>query len=482
MKKENFWAYFLKYLVASGAGAFLLSAFSLFQKRVLGLTFSLEPEAFIIPILFGGLSGLIISIFYIRLRASREQMRDFINNIDDIIQIVSPEGDFLFVNKAWYTTLGYSPLETQNLNLFDIIHPEHLEYCTVFFHQLLRGEEKEKKLETVFISKDGKPIYLEGMVNCRFENGQAISTRNIFRNVSEEHKAHEFLKTVVSIFEKTQEGVAITDERRVVTFVNNAFTKITGYSEKDSIGKNIHQILPDIGNDSPIPEKMQASLEENEYWQGELWTKRKTDENYPLQITINAISNTTGKVTNYACLFSDIGERKKSEMQMQYLATHDTLTGLPNREMFFARANASILEAQEEKQKLAILFLDLDGFKYINDQYGHHAGDVLLKLIAQRLRNRTREEDLVTRFGGDEFAILLNRINSVEEAKKTSEAILKTLANPFNLGDFSVQITASIGISLYTQNTNIDLLLIEADKAMYEAKRLGKNRVYFIER
>ena len=482
MKKKKFWAYFLKYLIAFGAGAFLLSTFSLLQKKMLGISLSLAPKAFIIPVLFGGLSGLIISIFYIRLRASREQMRDFINNIDDLIQIISPEGDFIFVNKAWHTTMGYSPLEIQNLKVFDIIHPAQLDHCTVFFHQLFRGEKEERKLETVFLSKNGESIYLEGMVNCRFENGEAISTRSIFRNVGEEYKARDFQKTVVSIFEKTREGVAITDKGRAITFINNAFTKITGYSEKEALGKSIHQILPNIENVSTNPEEMKAALKENGYWQGELWTKRKNAEKYPLQITINAISNTAGKVTNYACLFSDIGERKESEKQMQYLATHDTLTDLPNREMFFARAKDSILKAKEKEEKLAVLFLDLDGFKYVNDQYGHHAGDLLLKLIAKRLRNRTREEDIVSRFGGDEFAILLNRINSVEEAKKTSEAILKILASPFNLGGFSVQITASIGISLYTDNTDIAFLLIEADKAMYEAKRLGKNRVYFIER
>ena len=200
-----------------------------------------------------------------------------------------------------------------------------------------------------------------------------------------------------------------------------------------------------------------------------------------MQITINAIVDTNGKTTNYACIFSDIGERKENEMRMQHLATHDSLTDLPNREMFYKHANFAILEAEEKNKKIAVLFLDLDGFKYVNDQYGHHAGDTLLKLIAQRLSNHTRTTDIVARFGGDEFAILLSQIKSIEDAKKAANGILILLENPFNLGGFSIQISASIGVAMCTKNAQIDTLLLEADKAMYEAKRLGKNRFYVMQ-
>lgn len=481
VKKKTFWSYSLKYLGAFLAGAFLLSAFSMLQKKMLGLVFSLAPRAFLIPILFGGFSGLALSVVYIRLRASRERMRDFLNNIDDIVQIVDKDGNFVFVNQSWHKTLGYSRAEAKELKVFDIVEPTHLEKCKFFFCEIFSSGEEAKDYETVFLSKSGEKIYLEGRINCRFEKGEAVSTRTIFRDISEKRKAREFQKVVSSIFEKTQEGVAITDAERSVTFINHAFTTITGYTEKQALGMHIHELIRDSGNDLSLTNMMRNALRENEYWHGELWTKRKNNERYPLEITINAITNTESEITNYACVFSDISKRKDDEMRLNHLATHDMLTNLLNRETFYRRAKASILEAEKKDTNFAILFLDLDGFKYVNDQYGHYAGDTLLQLIAQRLNHGTRKDDILARFGGDEFAVLLNSINSLDDAKKRAEGILCKLEAPYNFGDISVQITASIGISLHTKDVQINEMLMEADKAMYAAKRLGKNRACFIE-
>ena len=483
MKKKIFWTFSLKHAGGFLLGAFLLSAFSMVQKKVLGLSFSLTPQAFLIPILFGGISGLALSITYLHLRASRERMRDFLNNMDDIVQIIDREGNFIFVNKSWHRTLGYSPIEIKELKVFDIIEPAHVEECRLFFNNIFSGEKDTKDYKTVFISKGGEKIYLEGKINCRFVKGEALSTRAVFRNISEKRKAREFQKTVASIFEKTQEGVAITNAERIVSFINRAFTVITGCTEEEAVGQYIHKLLPSVDGVSDInSEAIKLTLTKDEYWHGETWSIRKNKEEYPIEITINAIANAKNEITNYAYIFSDISKRKESEMRLKHLATHDGLTDLPNRETFYACAKDIILEAKEKTQKFAILFLDLDGFKYVNDQYGHHSGDILLKLIAKRLQNHTREEDIVARFGGDEFIILLQRIKSIQGAKERAERILIKLEEPYNLDGITIQITASIGISLYKKDDQIDTLLIGADKAMYTAKKLGKNRVYFIER
>ena len=481
MGKEEVRRYLLRYLNAFILGALLLSAFSRYQKKLLGLPLTFAPSAFVIPVFFGGFSGLFVSIFYIRLRASREQMRDFLNNADDIIQIIDQEGNFLFVNKAWHKKFGYTSLEVKSLNVFDIIHPTQVEKCQIVIQKLFEGDGHSLETDTIYLSKDGETIYLEGKLNCRFDKGRAISTRGIFRDITERHEAREFQKLVGNIFEKTREGLVITDPKQAITFINAAFTKITGYTKEEAIGKNIHKLFPNNKGVKKNMKEVETSLEENDYWQYKIWTRRKNGEEYLNNMTILRISISNEDVSAYACLFSDITEKEEKDNRLRYLATHDILTDLHNRDIFYQHTNRSLVEAKEKKNLVAVLFLDLDGFKDINDQYGHHAGDALLKLIAQRLRHHTREEDSVARLGGDEFAILLSKVSSENEVKAVAQNILNAIAAPFNLGDFTIQITTSIGISIYSENSEIGMLIAEADQAMYKAKREGKNRISILQ-
>ena len=481
MKKQKLWSRFVEYLVTFFAGAFLLSTFSLLQKIIIGFPLPLKPITFLIPVFIGGFSGLALGLSYIRLRTSQEQMGGFLDTIDDLVQIVNQEGDFLFVNRAWRTTLGYSSREIQNLKVFDIIHPAHLEHCTTFLQQIYDGEKENGKFKTVLLSKEGRPIYLEGKVNCRFENNQAVSTQSIFSNITERHEAEGFQRLAASVFEKTSEGIVITDKNMNVSFVNAAFEKITGYTE-EVLGKNIQQFLPSANGAQANSTEIEKTLAEKGSWQGELWSRRKTGEEYPIQISISAINSPDNEITNYARIFSDISIRKENEARLYHLATHDTLTALPNREMFSKFAAASLLEAKEKNTLFAILFLDLDNFKEINDQYGHHTGDTLLGLLSQRLLNQTRQNDIVARLGGDEFTILISNIKNKTEANSAAENILKVITKPFHLDRNTIHISASIGISLYSKNSEISSLLNDADQAMYQAKRGGKNRIRFIKK
>ena len=460
-----------------GLGACLLSTFSLFQKNLLGLPFSLAPDAFIVPIIFGGISGIAVFISNIRLRASREQMRDFINNVEDLIQIVDANGNFHFVNNTWLRTLGYSKQEVKKLSLFEIIHPDYLEHCTELIQSLFKKEKDKITMEVAFLSKDGKTIYLKGNANLQLKGKNPVSTRSIFRNITEEKEAEYLRKLSASIFSNTIEGVIATDLKGQIKFANAAFAEITGYSENELLRENISNIFPVITPNSDIAMLMLSSLKKYDTWQGELWTHKKNGGAYLLRMSVNAIHDEKGKTVNYAGIITDITEDKERERNLYDLAMHDSLTKLPNREMFSKVASNILKEAKEKNKIFALLFLDLDNFKDINDQHGHLAGDRFLQALSQRLRNTIRHSDIASRFGGDEFVVLLRDIKTVEGTKKITQNIANTISKPFIINGKRIHVSASIGVSFYSHNENIDSLLKNADRAMYKAKKDGKNRI-----
>ena len=458
----------------------MLSAFSLLQKRMIGLSSPFPVTAFVVPILVGGFAGFALRFFYAQLRTNQEQIETFINNIDDIVQVTDQSGNFIFVNEAWHKTFGYTPAELKDLNVVDLIHPNKKEECKEIIKALLNTKNEIHSIHTVYRTKEGKSVYLEGKTNCYMKSRKKPILRSVFRNVTERREASEFQKLVGNIFEKTQEGLVITDEKQKISFVNTAFTKITGYSKGDALKRNIHELFPVIKTEDESQEKMHETLRLYGSWQGEIWTLRKDGTEYPLNMTISEVSNPEDEVVTYACIFYDITERKENERRLKHLATHDVLTDLPNREIFYKKATAYLEKIKKSDMLLAILFIDLDGFKEVNDRHGHHVGDMLLRLVAQRLKNHTRERDIVSRFGGDEFAILLSDIKSENEAIFAAENILNVISAPFDISCCAIRITASIGISLYNEHIEFDTLLIEADKAMYRAKRDGKNRISII--
>ena len=213
------------------------------------------------------------------------------------------------------------------------------------------------------------------------------------------------------------------------------------------------------------------------YWQGEIWGRRKGGEIFPEWLTVSTATNESGKIIHYIHLFSDITEKKREQSRFEYLAYHDSLTGLPNRILFNERLSAAIALAQRHKHPLGVLFLDLDGFKQINDMLGHGSGDMLLQQVAQRLARCVRESDAVARLGGDEFVILLNELSSEHSAEGVTKKIQRLLQLPFILSDQKIRIGVSIGIALFPDHGADGMTLLEkADSAMYQAKiRCRKN-------
>ena len=290
----------------------------------------------------------------------------------------------------------------------------------------------------------------------------------------------ESLHIAASVFETSREGIMITDANNLIITINRAFTRITGYCLQDVIGKYPNMLNPSR-HDDVLYQTLWRKVNATGSWQGEIWNQRKNGEVYPQWLTINTVFNNKGDVQRRVAMFSDISQKKEAERKIWHQANFDSLTVLPNRKMFCERLDHDIKRSKKTKQSLALLFIDLDHFKEVNDTLGHHRGDLLLKEAAQRLSRCVRESDTVARLGGDEFTIVLNELDDNANIDRVVIEILRKISEPFQLGDDVVYVSASIGITLYPHDaTSIEALFKNADQAMYAAKNQGRNRhIYF---
>jgi diguanylate cyclase (GGDEF)-like protein/PAS domain S-box-containing protein len=290
----------------------------------------------------------------------------------------------------------------------------------------------------------------------------------LMRSRRDLHLAHK-------VIEASLEGIVITDARGIIEFVNPAFTRLTGYASDEVIGKT-PSVLRSGRHDKAFYAAMWAALGTQDVWQGEIWNRRKNGDLYPEWLTINAIRDDSGAVSQYAAIFTDITDRKRTEERIKNLAYFDILTGLPNRRLLIDRLQVAIANAHRRGTKLAILFLDLDLFKRINDSLGHGAGDQVLIEVAGRLARCLREGDTVARLGGDEFVILVPELGEEEFAAKLAGRVIGQVKQSFMVEEHELFVTTSIGIALYPDDgRSAEVLLKNADTAMYRAKDLGRN-------
>jgi diguanylate cyclase (GGDEF)-like protein/PAS domain S-box-containing protein len=287
------------------------------------------------------------------------------------------------------------------------------------------------------------------------------------------------LRLATKVFENTFEGIMVTNADNIIESVNPAFTQITGFSAFEVIGKT-PALLSSGRHDADFHRKMREDLNEAGFWRGEIWNRRKNGEVYPEWLSINTIRNADDQITNYIAVFSDITKRKAAEDQMQFLAHHDALTGLPNRILFVERLSHAIAHARRNRKMVAVIFLDLDYFKQVNDTLGHHVGDQLLQMVAQSLTDCVRAEDTVARLGGDEFTIILEEIADAANIPAIARKIIDALSQPMTLDGKKIAITSSLGICLYPNDgEQPDTLIKHADTAMYQAKETGRNNFQF---
>lgn len=303
----------------------------------------------------------------------------------------------------------------------------------------------------------------------------------ILSNESRNHarrRAEEGLRLAASVFASSQEGILISDADNRIIDVNPAFTRVTGYSREDVLGLN-PGFLSSGRQDPDFYADMWAAINGNGGWQGEIWNRRKSGEAFPELLSINVVRDDQGRVRHYVGVFSDISAFKAHEAELDRIAHYDMLTGIPNRRLLGDRLDQAIARARRGGRILAVCYLDLDGFKPVNDRFGHDAGDQLLVEITRRLQRVSRGDDTLARLGGDEFVLLWNDIQQESECFAALDRILAEVATPMAIEGVAVAVSASIGVTLFPRdNADADSLLRHADQAMYRAKEDGKNRFH----
>ncbi len=295
----------------------------------------------------------------------------------------------------------------------------------------------------------------------------------------ERHKTDEKLQLSARIFNETHESIMVTDTRGMIIDVNGRFSELTGYSAEESLGQK-PGMLSSGRHPRSFYEELWRNLRRDGHWQGEIWNRHKDGYVYAILMKISAMRNSRGDVINYVGLASDITQHKEKENKLRLMAHYDELTRLPNRTLFADRFRQAIAHSKRHSRQLAICFLDLDDFKPVNDQYGHEVGDQLIIEVAKRINTTLREEDTVSRQGGDEFAMLLGDIESLEHCESILQRIIGLLSHPYMIDGHVISISASVGVTLYPDDhADLDTLMRHADQSMYQAKLAGRNRYHF---
>lgn len=287
--------------------------------------------------------------------------------------------------------------------------------------------------------------------------------------------AEEQLRFAAQIFEQAHEGIMVTDTDGIILDINPAFSNITGYPREQVIGQST-RLLKSGKHDADFYEAMWRDLHEYGFWQGEIWNRRRNGELYAELLTISAMTDGDDTRQHYVGLFSDITQTKQQQETLELMAHYDVLTKLPNRVLFADRFAQAVVHSKRTETWLGVCFLDLDNFKPINDSHGHNVGDQVLMQVAQRLNENVREEDTLSRFSGDEFAIIFRDIESYAQCERMLERIHQSLAEPYQIGNLQLNLSASSGVAIYPlDDADLDTLMRHADQAMYQAKLTGRN-------
>jgi diguanylate cyclase (GGDEF)-like protein/PAS domain S-box-containing protein len=418
-------------------------------------------------------------------RSKTQQLLEaIVHSSSDAIFVKDLEGRYLLFNQETARVTNKSTdqaLGMDDRQLFPMAQAEKIRANDQRVIALNRITSYEERLSTV----DGERVFLATKGPLRDANGKVFGLFGISRDITERKQSEEALRIAATAFE-SQLGMIITSADQVILQVNKAFTEITGYSPSEAVGQR-PSMFSSGRHDRAFYAALWNSIARTGSWQGEIWNRRKSGEVYPEWLTVTAVKDEAGRATHFVATFSDITPRKTAENEIENLAFYDPLTSLPNRRLLLDRLEQALAAGSRHKRNGALLFVDLDNFKTLNDTLGHDKGDLLLVQVARRLSTCIREGDTVARLGGDEFVVMLESLSeealeAATQAETVGTKILHILSQTYELAGHEHHSTASVGITLFGDHQEtVDGPLKRADLAMYQAKAAGRNAMRFFD-
>ena len=410
------------------------------------------------------------------LLTSEKKYRSVINTIHEVLFQTDASGNITFLNPAWKELTGFTIEESLGKQFVDFIAREDYDEHIFTLRDLLKDEIEifSHEIRIKHALKEFCWVEIIARKNTNADN-ETSGIAGTINDITNRRRVYEQLKLIASVYTHAREAILICNEKGKIIEVNPSFTEITGYKRKNVIGKTLRQIRP-FQQTPDFYGDLWRDLNNEGFWNGDIRIQNVSGTPYTISLTMSVVYDTKGKIQNFLGLFSDITERQAHQEELERIAHYDSLTGLPNRLLIIRILNETL---QKPNQDLAVIYLDLDGFKEINDNYGHDVGDIFLREIATRMKQALRYQDTIGRLGGDEFVAILVGIKPNDE-KLLLDRLLEATSTPIKVDGKTLYASASIGVTYYPQKKDCgpDRLLRQADQAMYTAKLLGKNQYY----
>lgn len=414
------------------------------------------------------------------LKISNERLQTLIENAPVGLAMFDREMHYVAVSRRWMEVTGCAGQDIVGRSHYEVFPHVPQRYREI--HDRALAGEPQKSDDDQFQLPDGTTRRSRWELIPWRDNGQIGGVISFVEDTTEKMEAEQRLRLSASVFENAAEAIVVVDFAGNIVEINNAFTQITGYSREESLGKAIEILRCDL-DDRSIHTEANRALKEGGYWRGEIWNRTRDGRAFPASVTISAVRSGSGESVYYVCLFFDITPMKEQEKRLEHIAHFDALTGLPNRALLGDRLRNAMATARDSNRMLAVIYIDLDDFKAVNDRQGKDAADALLVNIAGRMKHVLREGDTLGRLSGDEFVAILPDLATAEAATAVLDRLLQIAGEPQTIGEHELRVSATAGASFYPQSQDVDAdqLLRQADQAMYEAKLAGKGRYHIFD-